>query len=246
MNTASSRTRSRRRRSSIRSVGNPNVAFHDHPRAWQATPRDSTTRVADPHGYAYQDIWASDVVLIAGANPYETQSVFFMPYVTGKDSVVIDPRRTITADYAVKTGGGFTFGRRRWVRRVDHHGARAEVGQAPCIVLVADHTAATSLRRQARSRRCEMRQKARRGQRDKVRPVCLPPTHIRRVPRPTRADQPEECPPCTRILGVRRRSVEFLSRSWSGPPRFWRGPRSKERCPRPLKRDARVFSSRRV
>jgi arsenite oxidase large subunit len=88
----------------FRMIGTPNVAFHDRPSVASNTQGFDDSGV-DAHGYAYEDIWASDVVLIAGANPYETQSVFFMQNVTGKKLIVIDPRKTITADYAVRTGG---------------------------------------------------------------------------------------------------------------------------------------------
>jgi hypothetical protein len=45
------------------------------------------------------------VLFLVGNNPYESQSVFFMQRMTGKRIIVLDPRRTITADYAQKTGG---------------------------------------------------------------------------------------------------------------------------------------------
>ena len=88
----------------FRLIGTPNVAFHDRPSVASNTQGFDDSGM-DAHGYNYADIWASDVLFLAGSNPYETQSVFFMQQMTGKRIIVLDPRRTITADYAEKTGG---------------------------------------------------------------------------------------------------------------------------------------------
>jgi len=85
-------------------IGTPNVAYHDRPSVASNTQGFNDSGI-DPHGYAYDDIWESDVLLLAGNNPYECHSVFFMQYMAGKKIVVLDPRRTVTADYAEKTGG---------------------------------------------------------------------------------------------------------------------------------------------
>ncbi len=85
-------------------IGTPNVAFHDRPSVASNTAGFEDSGI-DPHGYSYEDIWDSDVLFLAGNNPYEAHSVFFMQYMTGKRIIVLDPRRTITADYAEKTGG---------------------------------------------------------------------------------------------------------------------------------------------
>jgi arsenite oxidase large subunit len=85
-------------------IGTPNVAFHDRPSVVSNTNGFDDSGI-DPHGYAYDDIWDSDVLFLAGNNPYESQSVFFMQYMAGKRIIVLDPRRTVTADYADKTGG---------------------------------------------------------------------------------------------------------------------------------------------
>jgi arsenite oxidase large subunit len=85
-------------------IGTPNVAFHDRPSVASNTQGFEDSGI-DPHGYAYEDIWSSDVLFLIGNNPYESQSVFFMQAMAGKRLIVLDPRRTITADYAVKTGG---------------------------------------------------------------------------------------------------------------------------------------------
>ncbi len=85
-------------------IGTPNVAYHDRPSVASNTQGFNDSGI-DPHGYQYDDIWDSDVLLLAGNNPYENHSVFFMQYMAGKRIVVLDPRRTIPADYAEKTGG---------------------------------------------------------------------------------------------------------------------------------------------
>jgi arsenite oxidase large subunit len=85
-------------------IGTPNIAFHDRPSIASNTQGFNDSGI-DPHGYAYEDIWDSDVLFLAGVNPYESQSVFFMNQMAGKRIIVLDPRRTITADYAEKTGG---------------------------------------------------------------------------------------------------------------------------------------------
>lgn len=85
-------------------IGTPNVAYHDRPSVASNTQGFNDSGI-DPHGYAYDDIWDSDVLFLAGNNPYENQSVFFMQYMAGKKIIVLDPRRTMTADYAERTGG---------------------------------------------------------------------------------------------------------------------------------------------
>ena len=87
-----------------RLIGTPNVAFHDRPSVASNTSGCNDSGV-NPHGYAYADIWDSDILFLVGSNPYECQSVLFMQQMTGKRLIVLDPRRTITADYAEKTGG---------------------------------------------------------------------------------------------------------------------------------------------
>ena len=87
-----------------RLIGTPNVAFHDRPSVASNTSGCDDSGV-NPHGYAYADIWDSDILFLVGNNPYECQSVFFMQHMVGKRLIVLDPRRTITADYAEKTGG---------------------------------------------------------------------------------------------------------------------------------------------
>ncbi len=85
-------------------IGTPNVAYHDRPSSAGSSPglKDAGLR---PHDFAYEDLQAADLIVMIGTNPYENQSVFFMQYCQGKEIVVIDPRRTATADYAARTGG---------------------------------------------------------------------------------------------------------------------------------------------
>lgn len=85
-------------------IGTRNLAFHDRPSAAGSSPgmKDAGLR---PHDFSYDDILDADVIFIIGANPYENQSVFFMQYCQGKEMIVMDPRLTATAQYAVQTGG---------------------------------------------------------------------------------------------------------------------------------------------
>lgn len=85
-------------------IGTPNVAYHDRPSAAGSSPGlyDAGFR---PHDFSYDDVRAADIVVLIGTNPYENHSVFFMQHCTGRRLIVIDPRRTATADYALRTGG---------------------------------------------------------------------------------------------------------------------------------------------
>ena len=85
-------------------VGTRNLAYHDRPSAADSSPGMADAGMR-PHDFAYDDILAADLVFIIGANPYENQSVFFMQYCQGKEIVVLDPRETATAQYALQTGG---------------------------------------------------------------------------------------------------------------------------------------------
>lgn len=85
-------------------IGTRNLAYHDRPSAAGSSPGMSDAGMS-PHDFAYEDIIEADVVLVLGANPYENQSVFFMQYMQGREMIVLDPRRSATAEYAVRTGG---------------------------------------------------------------------------------------------------------------------------------------------
>ncbi len=85
-------------------LGTPNVAYHDRPSSAGSSPgmKDAGLR---PHDWAYEETIDSDVLVFVGTNPYENQSVYFMQYAVGKKMVVVDPRVTATAQYALDTGG---------------------------------------------------------------------------------------------------------------------------------------------
>ncbi len=85
-------------------IGTPNVAFHDRPSAAGSSPGMKDTGLR-PHDFSYEQAAQCDVLLFLGTNPYENQSVFFMQYCAGKEIIVVDPRRTATAQYAEQTGG---------------------------------------------------------------------------------------------------------------------------------------------
>ncbi|MEL6105362.1 MAG: molybdopterin-dependent oxidoreductase [Planctomycetota bacterium] len=85
-------------------IGTPNLAYHDRPSAASSSPalEDAGMR---PHDFAYDDLRHADMIFMIGTNPYENQSVAFMQYCVGKEMLVLDPRRTATAQYANETGG---------------------------------------------------------------------------------------------------------------------------------------------
>ena len=85
-------------------IKTPNLTQHDRPALADSTP-GLTDAGFGPHDFSYNDIKNAEIILIIGSNPYENASVFFMNYMMGKKIICIDPRRHITADYAIKTGG---------------------------------------------------------------------------------------------------------------------------------------------
>ena len=85
-------------------IGTPNVAYHDRPSAAGSSPALADVGFR-PHDFAYDDLRAADVIFFIGTNPYENQSVAFMQHCVGKELIVLDPRRTATAQYAEATGG---------------------------------------------------------------------------------------------------------------------------------------------
>ena len=85
-------------------IGTPNVADHDRPSTAGSSPGLSDAGIHH-HAFSYEDLLDCDVVFLLGSNAYECQSVMFQQAIAGRKLVVLDPRRTITADYAVRTGG---------------------------------------------------------------------------------------------------------------------------------------------
>lgn len=88
----------------LRAIGTPNIAFHDRPSLAGSSPGLKDAGYG-PHDFAYEDMRHADILFIAGSNPYENQSVFFMQNLAGKEMIVLDPRETATARYAKETGG---------------------------------------------------------------------------------------------------------------------------------------------
>jgi len=85
-------------------IGTPNVAYHDRPSVAGSSPALEDVGFR-PHDFSYDDLRAADVILFIGTNPYENQSVCFMQSCVGKEMIVLDPRETATAQYALATGG---------------------------------------------------------------------------------------------------------------------------------------------
>lgn len=85
-------------------LGTPNVAFHDRPSVADSSPGFQDAGF-DPHEFSYEDVKGAKIILVIGTNPYENQSVLFMNYMrSGQKIIVIDPRRTATAQYAEAKG----------------------------------------------------------------------------------------------------------------------------------------------
>jgi arsenite oxidase large subunit len=84
-------------------LGTPNVAFHDRPSVADSSPGFQDAGF-DPHEFSYEDVKGANIILVVGTNPYENQSVLFMNYMSDKKMIVIDPRRTATAQYAEANG----------------------------------------------------------------------------------------------------------------------------------------------
>ena len=93
-------------------IGSPNWGGHNRP---ALTPENPAMRHAGlwQFAYAYEDAHKADNILIAGAEPYENQSIIFQEHihdgVANNDAtpIYIQPRRTFTANYAENKGGEF-------------------------------------------------------------------------------------------------------------------------------------------
>ena len=85
-------------------IGTPNLAQHDRPSSADSSPGISDATIHH-HSFCYDDLLDCDAVFLLGSNAYECQSVMFQQAIAGRQIVVLDPRRTITADYAARTGG---------------------------------------------------------------------------------------------------------------------------------------------
>jgi len=88
------------------SIGTPNGAIHN-----RASMGGETTALGDigleTWGTAYEDGGKTQTVVAWGANLYECQDIYFQQHILpGRAPLVaVDPRRTLTADYAENNGG---------------------------------------------------------------------------------------------------------------------------------------------
>lgn len=87
-------------------IKTPNGAIHN-----RASMGGETTALGDigleTWGTAYEDGGKTQTVVAWGANLYECQDIYFQEHIVpGRAPIVaVDPRRTLTADYAEKNGG---------------------------------------------------------------------------------------------------------------------------------------------
>lgn len=87
-------------------IGTPCWAPHDSPLHGSDTPGLSDAGI-DAFGAAYQDWKDADVLLVSGVSLYEAKAILFDDWVKagGARLIVVDPRRSPTAEYAIESGG---------------------------------------------------------------------------------------------------------------------------------------------
>ncbi|MFQ5998885.1 MAG: arsenate reductase (azurin) large subunit, partial [Candidatus Bathyarchaeia archaeon] len=87
-------------------VGTPNIAQHHAPAWGDDTPGLSAAGI-DPFGASFEDFKTTDVILVCGADPYETRTVLFTNWIApgGAKIIHVDPRKTYTSNHAEKNGG---------------------------------------------------------------------------------------------------------------------------------------------
>lgn len=88
------------------SINTAAFAFHDKCGTGSDTPGLSDAGI-NAFGAAYQDWKDADVICMSGIEPYETKSIMFLDWIKpgGAKIVFINPRKTLTAAYALANGG---------------------------------------------------------------------------------------------------------------------------------------------
>ncbi|MFQ5425470.1 MAG: arsenate reductase (azurin) large subunit, partial [Gaiellales bacterium] len=87
-------------------IGTPNYAPHSNTAVGTDTPGLDDSGV-DAFSAGFADYREADVLMVVGADPYETRSVAFMEWMVpgGATFIHVDPRRTFLSAYAEKNGG---------------------------------------------------------------------------------------------------------------------------------------------
>lgn len=87
-------------------IETPTWSVHDKPQHASDTP-GLTDAGVNAFSASYQDWADAEVLVVSGVSLYDTKSILFQQWVEprGGTLIVINPRRDLTADYAVKHGG---------------------------------------------------------------------------------------------------------------------------------------------
>lgn len=87
-------------------IGTPNIAQHHAP-AWGDDTPGLTAAGISAFPASFEDHKLADVLLIAGADPYETRTVLFTSWIfTGRAKIIhVDVRKTYTSNFALQRDG---------------------------------------------------------------------------------------------------------------------------------------------